>query len=400
MDIIIYNDYAYIYGGAGKVAFDSAIAFANRGYKVTFFSGTGPESDLLRENNITSVCLHQPDMLSDVNKLRAAFRSIWNNKAYKETLKVLKGFDTDNTIVIVHGYSKTLSSSIFAAFKKTNFKIILILHDYFAACPNGGFYIYPQQRSCDFAPLSLQCLMCNCDVRNYSQKLYRFFRQLIVRHNLRGNSQNLYAVNVSDLSGNMMRPYIKDWFSSYNTILNPVEIHMGDYVNIVDNTKYIFIGRLSQEKGITDFCRVISDLQLDGVVLGDGYLMEELKIKYPNIEFVGWADKRIKDEYIRKAKCLIFPSLVHETFGLAVVELLSYGVPCIMTDSCGASPLIKHGINGFLYPMGDYDSLKRSVEQFEKCNLKEFQTNTRSSIIRGDFSVETYINKLLSYVHN
>ena len=68
-NIIVINDFAQPTGGAGKVAFDVAIALAKNGFRVVFFSGTGPESDLLQINNIMSVCLQQPDMLSDSNKV-------------------------------------------------------------------------------------------------------------------------------------------------------------------------------------------------------------------------------------------------------------------------------------------------------------------------------------------
>lgn len=391
---IFFNDFAHPYGGAGKVAFDCATAFAKRGYHVTFFSGTGPESGLLQNHGIKSVCLNQPDMLSDKNKLKAATRSIWNQKAYRETKRLLKDYDETDTIIIVHGYAKTLSTSIFAAFKKTSFKVYVVLHDYFAACPNGGFYNYPKHEICNLTPMSWACISCNCDVRSYPQKLYRCVRQLFVRHNLQGNKKNLHALNVSDLSGGLMSPYIKNYFASYETLLNPVDIYTGDYVDITHNKKYIFIGRLSQEKGIRDFCKVITELHLEGVVLGDGYLMNELKETYPNIEFVGWADKEVKERYVKKSKCLIFPSLVHETFGLAIAEVLSYGIPCIIPDGCGASSLIKDGINGFVYPMGDYECLKNAVRQFESLDLNAIMISTRKSCHKDDYTMEAYVKNM------
>lgn len=394
-NIVVFSDFAYPYGGAGKVAFDSAIAFAKKGYIVTFFSGTGPESELLLNNGIRSICLRQPDMLSDKNKFKAAVRSIWNHKAYYETKRILRKCD-NNTLIIVHGYAKTLSTSIFAAFKRKNIKVLVVLHDYFAACPNGGFYIYPKHKNCIVSPMSLECITCNCDARSYSQKIYRCLRQLFIKHNLQGNKKNLHAINVSDLSGQMMAPYIKDYFASYNTLQNPIDIYTGEYVEITKNKKYIFVGRLSQEKGIRDFCRVITELQLEGLVLGDGYLLSELKDAYPNIEFAGWADKVKKDKYVKNSKCLIFPSLVHETFGLAIAEMLSYGIPCIIPDGCGASSLVKDGVNGFVYNMGDYNALKACVEKFEACDLDVIQTNTRNSFVRENYSLNVYIEKLLA----
>ena len=54
-------------------------------------------------------------------------------------------------------------------------------------------------------------------------------------------------------------------------------------------------------------------------------------------------DGNAKIEEVRKAKCVIFPSKVHETYGLIVPESLSYGIPCIVPTGCGATSLIENG---------------------------------------------------------
>lgn len=392
-NIIIFYDFAFVSGGAGKVAFDAATGLADAGYNVTFFSGTGPESPLLRQHGIRSVCLGQPDMLSDGNKLRAALRSIWNGKAYKATMPLLEEYSPDDTLAIVHGYSKTLSPAILSAIDKLGFKCLLFLHDYFAACPNGGFYDYQKQANCHYAPLSARCWTCNCDLRSFPQHIYRCIRQLFVRRSLK-RSRNIHAYNVSALSGSLMRPYIAGWFKAYETLPNPVDVNQGEYIDIRSNDKYLFIGRLSEEKGIRHFCKVTTELSLKGIVLGDGYLMEELKAGYPNVDFVGWASGEDKAKFIRQAKCLVFPSIVHETFGLTVAELLSFGIPIIMPTGCGASYLVKDGVNGFLYPMGDYEGLKAAVTKFERVDMEDFMASTRAGFDREQFTRETYINNL------
>jgi glycosyltransferase involved in cell wall biosynthesis len=338
--------------------------------------------------------MHQPDMLSDKNKLQAACRSIWNEKVYSSTLDLLRKFNPNNTVAIVHGFSKTLSTSIFAAFKRTSFNIIFILHDYFAACPNGGFYNYQKQCVCNYKPMSKKCILCNCDARSYMQKLYRCVRQLFVNHNIKGNKKHLYAYNVSKLSGNLMAPYIKNWFKEYGTLYNPVDVNTSSYVDITQNRKYLFIGRLSEEKGIRDFCRVLTELHLDGIVIGDGYLLSELKLKYPQILFVGWKNGPEKLRYINQAKCLIFPSKCHETFGLVVPEILGYGVPCIVPDGCGASELIHNSINGFIFKMNNYEDLRKKILMFEDTNMCKIGESTTVSFHKEDYTLDAYIDKL------
>ncbi len=395
-NIIVFSDYAYLYGGAGKVAFDGAIALTAQGYNVTFFSGTGPISPILSSHGIKCICLNQPDLLSDKNKIKAACRGIWNLKAYRETKKLLNKFNPKDTVILVHGFSKTLSVSIFSAIKNTNFKVIYTLHDYFAACPNGGFYDYHHQKLCIDKPLSLKCICKNCDSRSYPQKIYRLIRQVVIRYCLKG-SNNIFAYNVSMMSKKIMEPYIARYFKTFDILLNPVDVNHTEKFDITNNETYLFIGRLSKEKGINDFCKVISEIKLKGVVLGDGYLKDELVKQYPNIEFKGWVDGNTKIEELRKAKCVIFPSKVHETYGLTIPESLSYGVPCIVPTGCGATDLIDSGKNGYIFKMGDYEDLKSKVVLMESKNIKEISQYINQTFQSEIFSIDTYVRKLEKY---
>lgn len=79
-----------------------------------------------------------------------------------------------------------------------------------------------------------------------------------------------------------------DWHEKVSNIRinNPIETKFTtEYVSIEKNETYLFIARLSLEKGLDLFCDAISQLGLKGCVLGDGYLLESYRQKYPTIEF-------------------------------------------------------------------------------------------------------------------
>lgn len=57
--------------------------------------------------------------------------------------------------------------------------------------------------------------------------------------------------------------------------------------------------------------------------------------------------KNMKDFY-SSIDCLIMPSLI-EPFGMVATEALSFGIPVITGEHCGASDFISNGKNGFLY---------------------------------------------------
>ena len=387
--IIILNDYGYCNGGAAIVGITAAIGLANFGYNVTYICGSGPIDKELTKTGVEIVCLNQKDILSEKNKIKAIFRGIWNLKAYRTVKNLISKEENNDCIVFVHQYSKILSASIFKALSKNkSLKVYTTLHDYFTACPNGGFYNYSNNKLCRLKPLSAKCICSNCDVRNYPQKIFRCIRTYITRKCIK-TIKNSYAINVSELNKNILEPYTSKLFNKMTIIYNPIQLYQGPKINFSNNKYYIFLGRLSEEKGIRLFCKAMTELNLEGVVLGDGPLLDEMKSSYSNIKFVGWCNNETKDYWLNQAKCLIFPSLVHETFGLAIVEALSYGIPCIMSTECGASSLIKDGINGYLFPIGNYQELVKKIHFFEN-NMIEFDSN----IDFNTFTLNSYIQKI------
>lgn len=392
-NIIVYNDYGHIYGGAGKIAFDSALALAQKGYHVVFFCATGPVDSQLEEYDIEVVFLNQADALSDKNKIASTCRNIWNRKAYRESLKCLAQYSPQDTVVMVHGYVKTLSASIFPTFRKRQFKTILTLHDYFTACPNGGFFNYQKNACCTCKAMSARCVLTHCDSRNYAYKLYRCVRQSVLNHCLRRAKKYIHAYAVSKLCEEKLRPYVTQFATKSGVLYNPVIRLLDHPVDISRNNAFLYIGRLSEEKGIHDFCKVMTELQLQGIVLGDGYLLDDLKHQYPNITFAGWVNGNDKMTYLKQAKCLVFPSKVNETFGLSVAEMLSIGVPCIVPLGCGAVELIQPHGNGLTYKMGDYNGLRTAVEQFNQTEIATWVARMATQQL-PNLSMATYLSNV------
>lgn len=397
--IIVINDYGFNSGGASVVAIQTAIGLKKLGIDVTFLCACAPIDKKLIESGLETVCLGQSNLRKNKSKIKAIFQGLWNRKASCALNKLLSSNQEKTVITLVHSYSKALSPSIFYVLKKRKIKTVLTLHDYFAACPNGGFLNYQTKRNCNLTPLSLKCIACNCDIDNYVFKLYRCLRQIVLRFCF-SKSNTFYAYNVSENSQALMKPFIGNVFRTFGVLHNPIKLENIEFVDVFHNEKYIYIGRLSEEKGIQYFCKVIAELNLKGIVLGDGALKDSLKKQYPNIEFYGWVEGKDKQQYIKQAKCLIFPSCVRETFGLAVPEMLSQGIPCIVPTQCGATYLIKDGFNGYVFEMGNYASLKQAVLKMEKDEIGILSKNIKDSFDRKTFSLDVYLAKLVAIINS
>ena len=178
-NVVIVSDSADINGGAADVAINTASMLAERGYKVYFFAGSGEPDKKLIHSNINITNLNQYDLINNPNKLMAAFQGIYNFKARREFAKLLSTLNKDETIIHIHSWTKVLSSSIFKSAFESGFKIFLTVHEYFLSCPNGGFYDFVENHICERQPLSLKCILCNCDKRHYYHKIWRVIRHFL-----------------------------------------------------------------------------------------------------------------------------------------------------------------------------------------------------------------------------
>lgn len=393
-NIIIVSDFASINGGGAKVAVSSAIGLAKQGFNVVFVSATQPICKELYDSGISVVCLDQYSILDDPSRIRAVIQGVWNKKAYKVLGELVEKYGKEETVVHIHGWIKSLSVSVIAAAVKKKVKVYITLHDFFLYCPNGGLYNYKQNAICDKRPMSIGCLMCNCDSRSYLQKLWRIARQFVQNKVIATNLEQMCFVTISELSERLLVKYMgKD--VRFVRVNNMVE-EMSSVEYATDRDAYIFMARLSPEKGLDLFCEVITELGLKGIVCGDGYLLAEYKDKYKNIVFTGWVTEEDKSKWLSVSKSCIFPSKWYETFGLTVAEMLSVGMPCIVPRQNAASELIKEGKNGLVFEIGDKESLKSAIMSIESGQIYFPEQQVKNTINFSLYSLDKHIERLVN----
>lgn len=357
--IVVVYDQAYISGGAAKIAINAAVALKKHGYRVIFFSALDPIEKSLIQNGVEVICVGGEHIGKTQNPM-ALLRGMWNKSAERQFETLLQSLDCETTIVHVHGWTKCLSSSIFTACRKKRIKTFITLHEYFSVCPNGGLYDYHRNCICHTQPCSLKCYLKNCDKRSYIQKFYRDIRQILTNRSLRALRPNI--IYISKFSRKILEPNIH--FANHSFLVeNYVEIQDNEKIDVIHNQDYLFIGRVSKEKGPDLFCEAIKKSKVHGIVIGEGPELPNLRQRYPEIAFTGWLSQHQMKPYIQNARCLIISSEWYETMGLTIIEMQAKGIPCVVPFQCAGSDYIKNGENGILYQIGDVDYLRTAIEK-------------------------------------
>ena len=394
-NVIFLNDYGCVNGGTLKIAISEARELKRRGLGVVFCCGVEPIDPTLDAVGIKVVCTRQKDILHE-NRLKAILTGVWNTKARKALKSILAKYSPNDTVIHIHGWTKCLSPSVLNVGDKMGFKTYITLHDFFLYCPNGGLFNYQKCEICSIRPMSANCMITHCDARSHLQKYWRVLRQLVQNQMLKKNHR-IQFISISKLSDRLFIENRPLWQNRLRRIDNLVDFTNNMSGKLNERGHYLFIGRLSEEKGAKLFLEAMKQLKLKGEIWGDGYLMDELVRNYPDAIFRGWVNANEKQEFLSNIKALGFPSIWYETFGLVVAEMLANNIPCIVGNKTAAAELIKEGKNGYLFEIGNLDSLKSAILKMED-NYEALSPAENFNVNR--YTKDCHIEQLTYYYNN
>ena len=142
-----------------------------------------------------------------------------------------------------------------------------------------------------------------------------------------------------------------------------------------------YVGRLANEKRITDLAVLDKDPQVQLVIVGDGPIREKLQRELPDTIFTGFKSGEELAAAYASFDLFIHPG-PNETFCQAVQEALSSGTPCIVPTTGGPADLVTQNITGYIINTSNPQSLKDAVNDFiNRDDQSEMQLMARSSVV-------------------
>lgn len=138
---------------------------------------------------------------------------------------------------------------------------------------------------------------------------------------------------------------------------------------------FLFLGRLGKRKGSYDLVDAVeciihkySECNLKVILAGAGEVQETIDyIKNKRLDnyfsLTGWVDGDKKQELLLKSDVLVLPSYF-ESFGLSLIEGMSYSLPVIGTTSGSIPQVVNAGKDGFLVEAGNIEQLAEKMKWF------------------------------------
>ena len=344
----------HVRGGSDRYFFTLAELLRKHGHQVVPFTAASPNNEPSEwENYFPRGADFEHPGAGDL------LRFLYSHDAVKSIRQLLK--DTDINLAHFHIYYGKLTASILEVLKRDGIPLIQTLHEYKLTCPV-------------YSHLSNDQICEACEGKH-------FWRALPKRCNRGSLARTALSVTESYVSKMLGAVKKFDHFISVSHFLRKKMISHGmpedkistvhNFVDVSDITPnfsegdyILYFGRVHRSKGILTLIEAAVPLtDVPVYIVGDGEAMPEVQqIIEQNgckhIHLLGFKQGDELRELIRNSICTVLPSEWYENCPMSVLESYAYGKPVIGADIGGIPELIVDGVDGFLVPSGEPETLR------------------------------------------
>lgn len=325
-------------------------------------------------------------------RLKAFISTIYASEAVKSFPAVLDAFCPD--IVHIHQVYPMISPWVLPICRERGIPVVMTCHDYRFTCPT--YYHFYNGGVCTRCADNREymCIVNNCR-NNFPESVSFGLRNWIARR------FRLYSDNISAF----MTPshFARKWMIQAGwpagqlfAVPNVVEFDafakkegVGDYV--------AFAGRCSAEKGIPIILAAAKETGLPVRMAGDFAEIKREIDKIRNIKWVGVLDRKQIQDFYRRARFLVVPSVWFETQGLVAAEAMLCETPVIASRIGALIETVDDDVNGLHFETGNPADLAQKMRILwndpERC--RRFGKAGRKKIIEL-CSKDAFYNNLMS----
>ncbi len=167
----------------------------------------------------------------------------------------------------------------------------------------------------------------------------------------------------------------------------------------------IYVGQITFRKGLHHLLRIIStefkktcDLSIIGFYNKSNELYQEYKNR-GNIKFVGFVNHMNLVDYYHSSDLFVFPTL-GEGFGLVILEAMSSGLPCLVSDLAGGDDAVDNGKNGFVFKAGDDKDFSSKLQWFVDNRERLAEMSKYSSSHVRKYTWDIYYKNIQQTIRN
>ena len=318
--------------------------------EVALLRSKGHEVKMLEETN--------DDIVGLVNTAKVAGECVYSLSSARRMRKIIDRFAPD--LVHIHNFFPRISPSVHYVCRQARVPIVQTLHNYRLLCPASTFL--RDREICE------DCIGKTIPWPSVQHGCYRKSRMasaavanmISVHRALKTWSRTVsrFIAPTEFARGK----FIEGGFPAERTAVKPNFVHPDPGMGRGTGGYALFVGRLSEEKGIETLLSAWSQLRpREGLkIVGDGPLAASVADVAATVRGIEWLGPRTRSEVsllMADAAFLVVPSACYETFGLVLVEAMAAGLPVIASRLGAIAELVLDGHTGRLFTAGRSNEL-------------------------------------------
>ncbi|HUC81399.1 MAG TPA: glycosyltransferase [Flavisolibacter sp.] len=324
----------------------------------------GEEKVVEEEMKLLENAGHQVHLLefsNEGNTLLKILQTPFNLSSYRKTKKAILRFAPD--IVHVHNLHFAASPAVLYAAKHCKVPVVCTLHNYRLLCPSGALF---HNEKVFLASLEEKFPWTAVRQGVYkNSKLLTFWLALATQWHQRLGTWKLPARYIV-LTSHAKTVFAKSAIgvAQENFVVKPNFSSDTATVSAQRNETFLYVGRLSIEKGIHFLLRTFSRLPHRLIIAGDGLLKDDVIAaaeQHSNITYAGPLKKEQVEALMQQSSALIFPSIWYEGMPLTIIEAFANGLPVIASRLGAMECMVEPAQNGLLFEACNEDDLAATL---------------------------------------
>jgi len=322
--------------------------------------------------------------------------SIWNIRTARIIKKKIREYQPD--VIHLHNAHFAIGPLVIRTAKSERIPVVVTLHNFRLLCPSATLLISGK--------LFTDSLRSSFPWQAVFKKAYRdsasqtlWLASIMWFHKMAGtwNMVDRYIV-LTDFARNIFIESGLGVGAQYFSV-KPNFVEDSAQLQRAPAQHFLFVGRLSEEKGIGVLLEAMKQTGLKLRIAGTGPLLthvEKVAAQYRNITYLG---SLRKDEILAEMKAcsaLIFPSIWYEGMPMTIIEALSQGTPVIASNLGAMSSMIRDGHNGLHFNVGEAADLIAKVGywmQLEEAQQAVYRQHARESFL-SSYTAENNLQQL------
>jgi glycosyltransferase involved in cell wall biosynthesis len=314
------------------------------------------EADLLRARGHEVLLLNGDNKEVDESRpLSAALNTIWSSATTAKLSLYIDEFEPD--VIHVHNTFPSLSPSLYWEASRRGIPIVQTLHNFRLLCPQA--MLLRESRVCEdcVGRLPWRAIPRGC----YGDSVARsaVLAGMLATHRMLGTYQRKIARYIA-LNEFCRNKFIAGGLPANRILVKP---NFADVPPPADAPRSgaLFVGRLSQEKGIDVLLAALDQLPGKFVeVIGDGPERQRV-VNHPRTVARGWLEPPELMQAMQRRAFLVLPSIWYENSPRTLIEAFGSGLPVIASNLGALAELVDHQRTGLLFDPNSATDLADAV---------------------------------------